>query len=64
MHQRVSHTGISGKDRNSSYVRMNSIPWTIDGNISLIDIDQAHVSDSEEVFPDPNEVSLEIEAVK
>lgn len=63
LHQRVSQTGNSRKDRNSSNVRMDFVPQTLDKNISLIDIDQAHISYFEEVFPDPNELSLEIEVV-
>ncbi|XP_059078219.1 uncharacterized protein LOC131876760 [Cryptomeria japonica] len=50
-------------DRNNFNVRVDSLPRTVDRNMSLIDIDHVNIFDSEEIFPDPDEVSLEIEAL-
>lgn len=54
---------MSGKDRNSSNNKRDYVPRTINGNISLIDIDQVNVSNSEEIFPDEDKVSKEIEVL-
>lgn len=59
----LSHTGISERDRNRSNARVDSLPQTIDENVSLIDIDHFNILDSEEIFPDTDEVSQEIEAL-
>lgn len=44
-HQGLPHTNIFERDRSSSNIRMDSVPQTIDGNVSFIYIDQVHISD-------------------
>lgn len=61
LNQDLSHASVSAKDRTSSNAIRHSVPRTIDGNISLIDIDQVNASDSKENFPDEDKVSQEIE---
>lgn len=63
LNQKISHASFFGKDGNSSNIKMDYVPRTIDGNISLIDIDQVNISDSKEIFPDEDKVSQEIEAL-
>lgn len=41
--QEISHASFLGKDRSSSNIVRDSVPRTIDGNISLIDIDQVNI---------------------
>lgn len=57
----LSHVSVSAKDRTSSNAIRHSVPRTVDGNISLIDIDQINASDSEENYPDEDKMSQEIE---
>lgn len=52
---------LPGRDKSSSNVVRHSVPRTVDGNISLIDIDQVNISNSEEIFPDEDKLSQEIE---
>lgn len=47
-HPILSNTSISGRDRHSPGNRASAILKTMEGNISLIDMDQLNVSDSEE----------------
>lgn len=61
LNQDLSRVSFFGKDGSSSNVVKHSMPRTVDGNISLIDIDQVNVSDSKEIFPNEDEVSQEIE---
>lgn len=63
LHQILSHTGTSRRDKNSSNVREDPFPWNIDGSVSLIYIDHVNISDWKEIFPDQDEVSQEIEAL-
>lgn len=61
--QEISHASFSGRDRSSSNIKRDFVPRTIDENISLIDIEQVNMSDSEVIFPDEDKVSQEIEVL-